>query len=603
MADTFILRGRSRAVEALNRALPWHRLPKWVALANLAQIRTTLRAENLHDTNEIDTSDEHTATAPKLAAPDASVLRRRTADGTYNDLEGPTMGARGTRFGRNIPLARVKAAGPTDLVTPNPRTVSEKLLARRQFVPATSLNVLASAWIQFMTRDWFSHGENQPEDPYEIGLQPGDPWHEKPMRVQRTRKDVSRCPMSGGPPTFTNDVTHWWDASQVYGSDSSLQAKLRTKQGGKLRLREDQRLLTDPDTGAELTGFITDTNWAPLTLLHTLFAREHNAICDALAKAYPTWDDEELFNKARLVNAALLAKIHTVEWTPALLSNPTTTTAMHANWWGVLGKQAHDNLGRVVDDEVFCGIPGGIKNHYGVPFAITEEFVAVYRLHSLVPDEFSFRNLTNNEELRAAELPDLLGDSGTQLLDALGVENAFYSFGTSHPGALRLHNYPNHLRKLPRHDGGLVDLATTDILRDRERGVPRYNDFRELLHLPRAKSFETLTDDPVWAKELREVYGDVDQVDLLTGTLVEPLPPGMAFGDTQFRIFVLMASRRLNSDRFFTTDFNADVYSPVGLEWVNTNTMSSVLLRHYPNLAGALNHVANPFAPWNVARF
>lgn len=324
---------------------------------------------------------------------------------------------------------------------------------------------------------------------------------------------------------------------------------------------------------------------------------------DRIAKAYPTWDDEELFNKARLVNAALLAKIHTVEWTPALLSNPTTTEAMYANWWGILGKRTRDNLGRLVDDEVFSGIPGGIKNHYGVPYAITEEFVAVYRLHSLVPDDFSFRSLTNNEELRVAELPELLGDAGTRLIDTLGVENALYSFGTSHPGALRLHNFPNHLRKLPRHDGGVVDLATTDILRDRERGVPRYNDFRELLHLPRAKSFETLTDNPTWAKELREVYGDVDQVDLLTGTLVEPLPPGMAFGDTQFRIFVLMASRRLNSDRFFTTGFNAEVYSPVGFEWVATNTMSSVLLRHYPKLAGALNHVTNPFAPWNVARF
>lgn len=601
MVDTFILRGRSRALEAFNRAVPWYRLPKWLGLANLSQIRQTLRAENLYDTNTLnDDSGRHGETK---SVPDASVLRRRTADGTYNDLEGPNMGARGTRFGRNVPLERVNAAGPTDLLTPNPRTVSEKLLARRQFVPASSLNVLACAWIQFMTRDWFSHGENEPEDPYQVELQPGDSWYQQPMRVQRTRRDVSRCPMSGGPPTFTNDVTHWWDASQVYGSDAKLQEKLRTKKGGKLALNEQHRLLTDPDTGVELTGFITDTNWAPLTLLHTLFAREHNAICDALAQAYPTWDDEELFHKARLVNAALLAKIHTVEWTPALLSNPTTTTAMHVNWWGVLGKQTQDHLGRVVDDEVFGGIPGGSKNHFGVPYAITEEFVAVYRLHSLVPDEYTLRSLTDDKLLQEAELTQLLGADGTALIDQVGIENAFYSFGTSHPGALRLHNFPNHLRKLPRHDGQLVDLATTDILRDRERGVPRYNDFRELLHLPRAKSFETLTDNPAWAKELRDVYGDVDKVDLLTGTLAEPLPPGMAFGDTQFRIFVLMASRRLNSDRFFTTDFNEDVYSKVGMEWVRNTSMSDVILRHYPALGAALNHVANPFAPWNAAQF
>jgi hypothetical protein len=60
--------------------------------------------------------------------------------------------------------------------------------------------------------------------------------------------------------------------------------------------------------------------------LHTVFAREHNAICDALATAYPGWGDDELFEHARLINAAVLAKIHTVEWTPALLSNPTLPT-------------------------------------------------------------------------------------------------------------------------------------------------------------------------------------------------------------------------------------------------------------------------------------
>jgi len=599
MGSSFILSGRSRALEAFNRAVPWYRLPKWLALANLSQIRKTLREENLHDTNRLDTDDNYEPEWDTASAVDQSVLQARTADGTYNDLEGPRMGAKGMRFGRNIPLAQVKAANPSELLTPNPRTISETLLARREFVPATSLNVLACAWIQFMTRDWFSHGQNDPEAPYEIGLREGDSWPTKPMRVQRTRKDVSRCPMSNGPPTFTNDVTHWWDASQVYGSDAATQAKLRTYQGGKLKLSLDQRLLTDDESGAELTGFITDTNWAPLTLLHTIFAREHNSICDALSLAYPTWKDEELFARARLVNAALLAKIHTVEWTPALLSNPTTTTAMYANWWGVLGKEARDGLGRVIDDEVFSGIPGGSKNHFGVPYAITEEFVAVYRLHSLVPDSYKFWNLQDHEVITSVELPALLGLTGTKLLDEVGVENALYSFGISNPGALRLHNYPNHLRKLERHDNELVDLATIDLLRDRERGVPRYNDFRELLHLPRAKSFAALTDNPQWAKELQSVYKDVDQVDLLTGTLVEPLPPGMAFGDTQFRIFVLMASRRLNSDRFFTSDFNDEVYSKVGMSWVRDNTMTSVILRHYPALSAALNHVSNPFAPWN----
>ena len=50
--------------------------------------------------------------------------------------------------------------------------------------------------------------------------------------------------------------------------------------------------------------------------------REHNAVCDMLAAAYPSWSDDEVFDKARLVIAALIAKIHTVEWTTAILNRP-----------------------------------------------------------------------------------------------------------------------------------------------------------------------------------------------------------------------------------------------------------------------------------------
>lgn len=603
MLDLLLARQRSRAVETINRLLPWHRLPSWLGLANLSELRQTLRAENLHDTSGIDAEESHAAARPPKPEPAGSeVLRFRTADGSYNDLEQPSMGMAQTRLGRNVPLEAVATPTPTDLLTPNPRTVSEVLLARRNFIPATSLNVLAAAWIQFMTRDWFSHGDNQPEDPYEVPLQNADGWHERPMRVQRTRRDPTRCPMSAGPPTFTNDVTHWWDASQIYGSSGELAQALRAKEGGKLELDERQRLKVDPETGIEMTGFIADTNWAAVSLLHTVFAREHNAICDALRAAYPTWSDEEVFQRARLINAALLAKIHTVEWTTALLTHPTVTAALRANWWGVFGERIQRNYGRVSSNEVLSGIPGAQKDHFGVPYAITEEFVAVYRMHPLIPDDYTFYSLRDQSVVRHAELPDLLGLNGARLIDELGEENCLYSFGISHPGALRLHNFPNHLRKFSRHDGTIVDLATIDVLRDRERGVPRYNAFRRLLHMEPAKSFEDLTDNPEWARELRDIYGDVEQVDLLAGTLAEPLPPGMAFSDTQFRIFILMASRRLNSDRFFTTDFTDEVYSPVGMEWIRDNTMSTVLLRHFPGLTPALRNVENAFSPWSSVR-
>jgi hypothetical protein len=94
---------------------------------------------------------------------------------------------------------------------------------------------------------------------------------------------------------------------------------------------------------------------------------------------------------------------------------------------------------------------------------------------------------------------------------------------------------------------------------------------------------------------------DVERVDLSVGLFAEPLPSGFGFSDTAFRIFVLMASRRLNSDRFFTTEFNERTYTKAGMDWIADNNMTSVLLRHFPELAPALHRLENAFAPWNVA--
>ena len=150
-------------------------------------------------------------------------------------------------------------------------------------------------------------------------------------------------------------------------------------------------------------------------------------------------------------------------------------------------------------------------------------------------------------------------------------------------------------------DGSLIDLASFDVLRTRERGVPRYNEFRRLLHLKSYDTFEEMADTPEHAEELRRIYGDVEQVDTMIGMYSERKPKGFGFSDTAFRIFILMASRRLESDRFFTRDFRPEVYTRAGLDWVENNNMRTLLLRHFPDLEPALQGVANPFAPWQNA--
>jgi len=348
---------------------------------------------------------------------------------------------------------------------------------------------------------------------------------------------------------------------------------------------------------ADVPGF-----WLGIAMLGILFIREHNAICDKLREKYPRWSDEEMFQHARLVNAALMAKIHTVEWTTALLDHPTMIRALRADWWGLAGERFSRLFGRVGDGELISGVLGSQTEHFGAPYAITEEFVAVYRMHPLIPDDYQLRAAADHRLLETRDFEHVTKWHAIDVLREIPLSDLFYSLGVAHPGAIQLHNFPRGLQEYVRPDGELQDLAATDILRTRELGVPRYNAFRELLHLPRVTSFEDLTDNTEWAEELRRVYdNDIDRVDLIAGMFAEPTIPGFAFSETAFRIFVLMAPRRLKSDRFFTNDFTAQVYTQTGLDWIADNTFGTVVQRHFPELKPALRGVKNAFKPWNVA--
>lgn len=591
----------AKVFRLVNRGVPWHRLPfrpHWGPLnfgvVNLPALRYDLRLHNLHDTSQLPTRP-----MPGACPFHPKDLTARRVDGSHNDLGVPTMGSAGTRFGRNVALNHACPDQAPDLFTPSPREVSRILMTRAQFIPAESLNLLAAAWIQFEVHDWFNH-PTDPKGMLEIPLQLGDDWHENPMKIHRTQKDPTRPDTSVGyPQTFLNEETHWWDASQLYGSTEKIHYLVRSFDHGRLRIDADGLLPLDPDPGlhgVDLAGF-NHNWWAGLSVLHTLFVLEHNAICGRLQEAYPTWDDERLFQTARLVNAALIAKIHTTEWTPAILGHPALHIGMHANWWGAFGERIYKLCGRVSDSEELSGIPGSPVDHHGAPYAMTEEFTSVYRLHPLIPDDYRFQSLADSEFSRYKTFMDIQGHGTRPVIREMGIENVLYSFGLAHPGAIALGNYPRFLQTFQAIDGEILDVATIDIMRDRERGVPRYNDFRAMLRMPRVKTFKEL--NPEWAKPLSDLYkGRIDRVDLMVGLFAECPPKGFGFSDTAFRIFILMASRRLKSDRFFTTDYRPEIYTDLGLQWINEHGMKSVLLRHYPSLAPALNGIANPFAPW-----
>jgi hypothetical protein len=322
-----------------------------------------------------------------------------------------------------------------------------------------------------------------------------------------------------------------------------------------------------------------------------------------LKSHHPTWDDENLFLHARLINAALIAKIHTVEWTPGILATPALQIGMNANWYGVMPKWVKKRFGHIGSGELISGIVGSPLDHHTAPYSITSEFVAVYRMHSLIPDDYAIRSHKTGEVIAETDFTPIQGHGTRKAIDEYGMTEWIYTLGIAHPGAITLHNHPNALRDFERVNGDHVDIATIDILRDRERGVPRYNDFREKLRKRRIEKFEDLTPNPEWNEQIRDVYsGDIDKVDTQVGMLGEELPPGFGFSDTAFRIFILMASRRLKSDRFFTNDYTPEVYTREGLDWIEDNLFGDVVLRHHPDLAPALEGSKNGFAPWSSVK-
>ena len=530
---------------AMSPWVTWPALTKFgslgvmAALLVLAGERSELLENNMFDTENWDeknagiTCDERSLTA-------------RTEDGTCNILENPAEGSVHVNFGRNVDPASVYAESNSgNLLNPNPREVSNLIMSRGgDFKPATSLNFIATSWIQFMVHDWFDHGPRTDADPIEFPIPAGDVLGGGTMSVQRTRPDPS---VSGdeGIITYENVNTHWWDGSQLYGSSKETNDEVRSFVDGKLKVDGNGRLPTEFLSGKPITGF-NENWWVGLSMLLHIFTQEHNAIADMLKANHPGQSDQWYFDKARLINSALMAKIHTVEWTPAILANPVLERAMYANWWGLGGDRdtrdkfqddldnLNNNIGQLgalfnavgIDNDLGQQDTGSIEhalaglvgsrtpNNYDVPYTLTEEFVSVNRMNPLLRDEIKVYDIGSNVVDQEIALQDTRNGDAEDLMDDIGQDRLWYSFGITHPGALTLNNYPDFLRNLSMPLIGDIDMAAIDILRDRERGVPRYNEFRRQIGLKPLTSFEQLTNDPQLLADLKSLYNnDIELID------------------------------------------------------------------------------------------
>ncbi len=502
------------------------------------------------------------------------------------------------------------------------------------------------------------------------------------------------------PRTFRNTNTAWWDASQIYGYDETSRRRVKRDPADPARLLmvgvpgattagDQQGYLptlqpTDPMNsewaGQEAAAF--PDNWTiGMSFYHNVFAREHNQfVTEFRRRAAAAPDDDsglrnpaqptrviryrdvtpdELFDVARLVVSAEIAKIHTIEWTPQLLYNEPLFRGMNSNWSGLVGE--HHGVAQALEAvvarlrrsdkakkantwySVFASGPGifglgadkdwkeaspeivnGGVNHFGSPFNFPEEFVTVYRLHALVPDLVEYREFAAPNSIKQkVPVVETFRGKATGFMHERGLANWALSMGRQRLGALALQNHPRFLQNLSmgrlQSPTRKIDVAALDLIRDREHGVPRFNEFRRQYGLRQLTSFDDLidrrlpADSPERAEQtklaatMREVYGqhrcdttkvitdaqltpdgrpindclghphgstvdNVEDLDTVVGWLAETTRPhGFAISETQFVVFILNASRRLFSDRFLTSSFRPEFYSTLGVAWVNNN--------------------------------
>ncbi|KAG5240279.1 alpha-dioxygenase [Salix suchowensis] len=584
-------------IHSIDKLGIWHRLPVFLGLVYLSVRRHLHQEYNLFNVGRTPTGVRY----------NPADYPYRTADGKYNEPFNEGAGSQGTFFGRNILPVNQKAM----LKKPDPMVVATKLLARKKFIDTgKQFNMIAASWIQFMIHDWIDHMEETQQIELVAPKEVANQCPLKSFKFYKTKEvPTGFWEIKSG---ALNIRTPWWDGSAIYGSNEKRLHKVRTFKDGKLKISEDGLLLHDQD-GIAVSGDVRNS-WAGVSILQALFIKEHNAVCDTLKREYRNLGDEELYRYARLVTSAVIAKVHTIDWTVELLKTDTLLAGMRGNWYGLLGKSFKDKFGHV-GGAILGGVVGLKKpENHGVPYSLTEEFVSVYRMHSLLPDDLQLRDISaepgSNKSPPSAEkipLPSLIGRVGEKTSSGIGFVKLMVSMGHQASGALEPWNYPMWLRDLVAQDvEGMdrpdhVDLAALEVYRDRERNVARYNEFRRgLLMIPISK-WEDLTDDQEVIEALQEVYGDeVEELDILVGLMAEKKITGFAISETAFIIFLLMATRRLESDRFFTSNFNEETYTKKGFEWVNTTeSLKDVLDRHYPEMTAKWMNSASAFSVWD----
>jgi len=320
----------------------------------------------------------------------------------------------------------------------------------------------------------------------------------------------------------------------LYDADGTRVARfdgLRTIGEKKDGVDNGQLYAMGSDTGNTQIGY---------AMLNTLFLREHNRIARQLAEANTSWSEDRVFATARSVLTVLLIKVVIEEY---------------------INHIAPYHFRFRLDPRGFD------KQPWMRPNWIALEFNLVYRWHSMMPAEL---------QVGSQALPLEASMFRTrELLQTQGLAALFDSASRQRAGRVGLLNTPQLLLKM-------AELPT--IQAGRIVNLRGYNEYRVACGFKRAPTFEDISSDPQISGRLRELYGDVDDVEFYVGLMAEDTRRNSVLGPLVGRLVGVHAFSQLMTNPLLAPEiYGPQTFSERGLQIIEqTDSLAAVVRRNVP---------------------
>jgi len=502
--------------------------------------------------------------------------QNRRIEGFFNNPFHSTWGAIDENQLDVVPFGYTDGiSAPAGINRPNPRKISNELCHQDGLImDQNNLSDYAWVWGQFLDHDITLIGEDHSE-PLNISVPMGDIYFDplatgdKMIPMARSAYDPNSGTGIDNPRKFPNGITAFIDASGIYGISFDRLNWLRSFSDGKLKTSIGNMLpyntlngeidgAIDPNapemamanpnvTKFFVSGDIRANENILLLSMHTLFMREHNRLCDLLVEENPSWSDEQLFYRAKKFVAAQIASVVYNEWLPSL------------------GIELDEYQGYVNT------INPGIFNVFSA---------AAYRYgHTVISSDILRLDVHGNTIPQGnIKLKDAFFNP-QELMDGGGTDPLFRGMSTQVEqdfDTKMISDLRNFLFG-PPGSGGL-DLASINIQRGRDRGLPDYNTVRSSFGLDKVSSFDDLTSDPYLNTQFKNLYGDINDIDPWVGFLSEDHMTNSLFGETVMKIMTEQFRNLRDGDSFFY--LNDVELTSDDIEFIESSTLSTIIKRN-----------------------